>query len=197
MTDDPNTPQLPVSLLPYEDWLEDAHREVMLKALEFAQREGLPGDHHFYLTFRTDLPGVEIPTRLRERYPREMTIVLQHQFRDLTVDRTLRFVSVGLSFGGVPSTLIIPVDAITAFADPHIQLMLQFRQPEARAQKDATEAAPPHQEAEVRDFRTDAPASSKERATSEDDTVERKEAEVVSLAAFRRKPQSDSPGDKE
>jgi hypothetical protein len=119
--------QLPESLLPYDDWTEAALRQVMLRALQHAAEHGLPGEHHFYLTFRTDFPGVLLPTRLKAQYPREMTIVLQHQFWDLAVDEVGGLLSVGLSFGGVPSTLSIPLAAVSAFADPFVRYGLRFR----------------------------------------------------------------------
>ncbi len=117
---------LPPSLLPYERWIEQAYLEVMVKALQHAQAEGLPGAHHFYITFRTTARGVQIPTRLLAQYPQEMTIVLQHQFWDLNVDRAAGLMSVGLSFGSVPSTLVIPFSAISGFADPQVRLVLRF-----------------------------------------------------------------------
>ena len=80
------------SLLPYDRWTEDAMREVALRALDHAGTHGLPGEHHFYLTFRTDFPGVAIPGHLKARYPEEMTIVVQHQFWDLKVDRVAQTV---------------------------------------------------------------------------------------------------------
>ena len=86
---------------------------------------GLPGEHHFYITFRTDHPGVVIPPRLRAQYPQEMTIVLQHQFWDLKMDDEAGLISVGLSFGGVPASLVIPLDAVTGFADPHVRYGLR------------------------------------------------------------------------
>src|SRR3712207_4283873 len=107
------------SLLPYARWAEDALRAVVLDALGYAAEHGLPGEHHFYLTFRTDSPGVAIPGHLKARYPQEMTIVLQHRFWDLKVDRAAGVFSVGLSFGGVPAVLTVPVSALSAFADPH------------------------------------------------------------------------------
>ena len=79
--------QRPESLLPYEQWTETALRQVVAQAIEHVAEHGLPGGHHFYLTFRTDHPGVVIPPRLRAQYPQEMTIVLQHQFWDLKMDR--------------------------------------------------------------------------------------------------------------
>lgn len=119
--------QRPDSLLPYDAWIEHALRGVVAQAIEHVAAQGLPSPHHFYLTFRTDHPGTIIPARLREQYPEEMTIVLQHQFWDLKLDREANTISVGLSFGGVPSTLVIPLDAVIGFADPHVKYGLRFR----------------------------------------------------------------------
>ena len=99
-------------------------RKIAL-TLDDAARDGLPGDHHFYVSFRTDRPGVVIPARLLAQYPHEMTIVLQHQFWDLGVDEASGSFSVGLSFGGIPSTLTVPLRHLTAFADPHVQFGLR------------------------------------------------------------------------
>ena len=110
--------QQPESLLPYDEWVEAAMRQVVARAVAYAAANGLPGEHHFYLTFRTDHPGVVIPPRLRAQYPQEMTIVLQHQFWDLKMDDEAGLISVGLSFGGVPASLVIPLGAVTGFADP-------------------------------------------------------------------------------
>jgi hypothetical protein len=99
---------------------------VVVRAVRHAITEGLPGKHHFYITFRTDYPGAILPTRLREKYPQEMTIVLQHQFRDLVVDDAARTISVTLSFGGVSAALTVPLDSISAFVDPSIQYGLRF-----------------------------------------------------------------------
>jgi hypothetical protein len=117
----------PDSLLPYDEWMEDSLRHVVVRALRFAAGEGLPGNHHFYITFRTDYPGVVIPTRLREKYPEEMTIVLQHQFSDLYVNEGARVFGVTLSFGGIASPLTVPLDAVSGFVDPSIQYGLRFR----------------------------------------------------------------------
>src|SRR5690349_5117985 len=100
MEDD--TEQRPESLLPYDEWTEDALRHVVVRALQHVAAQGLPGEHHFYITFRTDHPGAVIPPRLRTQYPHEMTIILQHQFWDLRVDEEAGLITVGLSFGGVP-----------------------------------------------------------------------------------------------
>ena len=118
--------QAPESLLPYELWTEQAMRQVMRDAINHVARDGLPPQHHFYITLRTDYPGVVIPPRLRAQYPEEMTVILQHQFWDLTV--TEQAFDVGLSFGGITERLGIPFDAITAFVDPSVQFGLQFEE---------------------------------------------------------------------
>jgi uncharacterized protein len=162
MEDD--TEPRPESLLPYEDWIEAAMRQVVAQAIAHVAEHGLPGEHHFYLTFRTDHPGVVVPPRLRAQYPQEMTIVLQHQFWDLKMDTDAGLISVGLSFGGVPASLVIPLDAVTGFADPQVRYGLRFR---AGTVPDATEAAQP-----------DADEAEKPDATPQ----------VVSLDSFRRRP---------
>lgn len=118
--------ETPESLLPYDEWTEEALRHVMIRALRHAGSHGLPGDHHFYITFRTDHPGTVIPARLRAQYREEMTIVLQHQFWDLTVDEVAGLFTVGLSFNGAASTLQIPLAAVSAFADPTVKYGLRF-----------------------------------------------------------------------
>jgi uncharacterized protein len=124
---DDDQQQRPESLLPYEAWIEQALRQVVAQAVTHVAAQGLPGGHHFYLTFRTDHPGVDMPPRVRAQYPHEMTIVLQHQFWDLGFDAESQAISVGLSFGGVPSKLSIPLDAVVEFADPHIRYGLRFQ----------------------------------------------------------------------
>lgn len=110
--------------LHYDVMVEEALRSVVRKALTHVARHGLPGEHHFYITFRTEAPGVRIPKRLSERYPDEMTIVLQHQFWDLLVGE--ESFDVTLSFNDVREVLSIPYDAVTAFADPSVKFGLQF-----------------------------------------------------------------------
>ncbi|KQM22748.1 hypothetical protein ASE73_00410 [Sphingomonas sp. Leaf24] len=114
------------SLIPYDEIVQEALRAVVGRVLGQVSATGaLPGEHHFYITFKTQAPGVDIPRRLIERFPDEMTIVIQHRFWDLTVDAE-RF-SVGLSFGGIPSTLVIPFAAITGFHDPAVNFELRFQ----------------------------------------------------------------------
>jgi len=111
----------------YESLMQDALRSVVRAALqEAASPRGLPGKHHFYITFRTHAPGVIIPEQLRARYPDEMTIVLEHQFWDLEVYAD-RF-RVILKFSGQPQPITIPLNAITRFFDPSVKFGLQFEQ---------------------------------------------------------------------
>ena len=114
--------------LKYEEMVEDALRGVVRRALIEVLETGLPGEHHFYITFRTDHPGTSLAKNLRERYPNEMTIVLQHQFWNLEV-RDEDF-EVTLSFSNVPHRLEIPFAAVVAFADPSVRFVLQFEPPE-------------------------------------------------------------------
>jgi hypothetical protein len=111
-------------LIRYDLLVQDALRGVVRKVLTDAAREGLAGEHHFYVSFRTEAPGVRMSQRLREKYPQDMTIVLQHQFWDLGV--TEHTFEVGLSFSGVPERLLVPFDALTGFFDPSVQFGLKF-----------------------------------------------------------------------
>jgi uncharacterized protein len=168
--------QRPESLLPYEQWTETALRQVVAQAIAHVAVHGLPGEHHFYLTFRTDHPGTVIPPRLRAQYPQEMTIVLQHQFWDLKMDEEAGLISVGLSFGGVPTTLAVPLDAVVGFADPHVRYGLRFHvaMPEAPAEKPLAlvPAAAPEVAVPAEDAKPEAAAEA---------------PQVVSLDAFRRR----------
>ena len=112
-------------ILRYDKMVENALRGVVRQAIKEVIENGLPGDHHFYITFMTDYPSVNIPDYLRERYPGEMTIVLQFQFDDLDVDEERLVVT--LSFNNVPERLEIPLAAITIFADPSVNFALQFQ----------------------------------------------------------------------
>lgn len=158
--------------IPYERWTDDALREVVARSLDLAGAQGLPGEHHFYLTFRTDHPGTRVPGHLKAKYPQEMTVVLQHQFEALVVDRAAGFFSVRLYFGGVPSTLVVPFAALTGFADPSVRYGLRF-QPQMDALPAASAEEPP------------APAPAPAPAAAE------APAQVVSLDAFRRRPARD------
>lgn len=115
---------MPTDLIRYDLLAQDAMLGVVRRVLTDAAREGLPGDHHFYITFDTRAPGVRLSNRMREKYPQEMTVVLQHQFWDLAV--TEHTFEVGLSFGGIPERLLVPYEAIKGFFDPSVQFGLQF-----------------------------------------------------------------------
>ena len=129
----------PESLIPYDEIVQEALRDVVGRVLGEVERTGaLPGGHHFYITFRTRLPGVAIPRHLVERFPDEMTIVIQHRFWDLKVED--EGFSVGLSFGGVPSTLRVPFAAVTRFHDPVVEFELTFHADSAPALLEEHEA---------------------------------------------------------
>lgn len=113
-------------MIPYDEIVQEALRAVVGRVLhEVALQGGLPGGHHFYITFQTKMPGVSIPKHLSERFPDEMTIVIQHRFWDLKVEED--HFTVGLSFGGVPATLVVPFAAITDFVDPAVDFSLKFQ----------------------------------------------------------------------
>ena len=118
--------ETPESMIPYDEIVQEALRDVVGRVLREVEATGvLPGGHHFYITFMTRLPGVSIPKHLIERFPDEMTIVLQHRFWDLKVEEDS--FSVGLSFGGVASTLHVPFAAVTRFHDPAVEFSLTFQ----------------------------------------------------------------------
>ncbi len=134
MTDTPTD-----SLIPYDEIVQDALRGVVKRVLDRINAEGgLPGAHHFYIAFRTHAPGVDIPRHLLERYPDEMTIVIQHRYWDLAVDD--EGFQIGLSFNQVPAKLRIPFSAVTGFVDPAVNFALQFNAP------DDAETPPPEPE---------------------------------------------------
>ena len=135
--------ETPESLIPYDEIVQDALRAVVGRVLGEVERSGgLPGEHHFYIAFKTRMPGVSIPKHLLERFPDEMTIVIQHRFWDLKVEQDS--FTVGLSFGGVPSTLRVPFAAVTQFHDPAVEFSLTF-------QSNAAEEAPEEHEAAEND----------------------------------------------
>jgi uncharacterized protein len=115
----------------YDLLVQDALRSVVKNVIMDASKNGLPGEHHFYVSFKTGAPGVRISNRIREQYPEEMTIVLQHQFWDLNISE--HTFEVGLSFGGVPERLLIPFDSIVGFFDPSVQFGLKFEVQDADA----------------------------------------------------------------
>ncbi len=130
----------PESLIPYDEIVQDALRAVVGRVLGEVEQSGvLPGEHHFYITFKTRMPGVSIPKHLLERFPDEMTIVIQHRFWDLKVEHDA--FTVGLSFGGVPATLHVPFDSVTQFHDPAVEFALTFHADAAEEPAEEHEAA--------------------------------------------------------
>ncbi|CAN5147089.1 ClpXP protease specificity-enhancing factor SspB [soil metagenome] len=125
--------QTPVDEMNYDALAQDALRGVIRSALErAASPDGIPGEHHFYITFKTRAPGVSVPPDVIAKYPDEMTIVLQHQYWDLAVEHDL--FSVMLKFGGMPKVLTMPYTAVTRFYDPSVKFLLQFEAPEVAAE---------------------------------------------------------------
>ncbi len=183
-------------LLRYDLRAQDALRGLVRDLLMDVARDGLPGEHHFYISFHTGVPGVKLSARLREQHPSEMTIVLQHQFWDLEV--TDHNFSVGLSFGGVPEKVVVPYEALAGFFDPSVQFGLKFEKLETTEQAgDAVEAQPSAHgaTAEGSGEITSLPRAPRGAATEPAETApaaaEAHEpgdgAQVVSLDKFRKK----------
>jgi len=124
----------------YQALTDAALRGVVRDALRRVEKQGLIANHHFRVTFKTQFAGVEIPDFLREQYPEEMTIILQHQFWDLTVNE--QAFEVGLSFGGITERLNVPFEAINGFFDPSVQFGLQFDPQEAASEAPASANLP-------------------------------------------------------
>ena len=197
------------SSINYELLVEDSLRAVVRGALAIVQEYGLPGECHFYITFRTQAVGVQLDDALKQGNPQEMTIVLQHQFWDLTVEEN-QF-SVGLSFSGIQHKLVIPFSAVTHFTDPSVGFGLQFGDidetqkqsdtknsdktvilreviPEQQKKLEATERKQPTQEIKnpLESYSTfDPDEASEEKNTKNTET---ETAEIVSLELFRKDP---------
>lgn len=178
---------MPQDLYQYEKMIDRALRGVVREALERASREGLRGAHHFYIGFATDMPGVTIPDSLRDRYPHEMTIVLQHQFWELDVGRD--GFSVTLSFHKQLERLTVPFAAVRSFADPSVNFALEFAPPErpetapspVPATKPTIVPAPIAPPAQLPDRPAEAASGKAE------EKPEKTGAEVVTLDSFRKR----------
>ncbi len=173
----------------YDILAQEALRGVMRKVLGEVARTGLPGNHHFFITFLTGAPGVRISSRLRERYPEQMTIVLQFQYWDLKV--TDAGFEVGLSFSDIPEKLEIPFSAVRGFYDPSVNFELEF-DVKAPEEEEQPAAVVPHVVEPVAVAKPErarkAPAAEAETVSPDDEEKEAgKSAEVVSLDAFRKK----------
>jgi uncharacterized protein len=168
--------------LNYQSLTEEALRGVVRQALTVAAGRGLPGQHHFYLTFRTTHPGVQIADHLHERHPEEMTIVLQHQFWGLEVgDKQF---AVTLSFNGQHERLVVPFASVTAFVDPSVQFGLQFSVAAAAEPDAAPVAALPAKSAPAAISPPPAPVGAPADAEAAEDGDAG--ARVVALDAFRK-----------
>jgi hypothetical protein len=169
---------MPEDLIRYDILAQDALRGLVRKVLSEVARTGLPGEHHFFVTFATTAPGVRVSTRLLAQYPEEMTIILQHQYWDLVV--TEHALEVGLSFNNIPERLFVPFTAVKSFSDPSVGFQLQFAVVAASQQ---TEGAQP--------IALATPAEAEKNAEPDEAAEETPPvtgiAEVVSLDAFRKK----------
>lgn len=165
----------------YAKIIDQAMRRAVREVLLQVEQGGLPGNHHFYLTFDTRYPGVSIDRELMERYPEDMTIVLQHQFWDFEV--TEDYFTVSLSFSGKQKNLVIPFDALTAFADPSIQFGLQFQQTQPVPQSGLPDAE--SRSALTSDPVPPQPGNGKE--SSNTPGIGPDGAEIITLDQFRKK----------
>ena len=164
----------------YDVLARDALRGVLRRVLTDAAEHGLPGEHHFFITFLSTAEGVKLSPRLLAQYPEEMTVILQHQFWDLVVTED-RF-EVGLSFGGIPERLVVPFNSIKSFFDPSVQFGLQFEPSDAGTETEAPATNLPAVPAPA-GLPVPAPA-----AESQDPPAKPSEgAEVVRLDRFRKK----------
>ena len=166
----------------YDVLARDALRGVLRRVLTDAAEHGLPGEHHFFITFVSTAEGVKLSPRLLAQYPEEMTVILQHQFWDLTVTED-RF-EVGLSFGGIPERLVVPFNSIKSFFDPSVQFGLQFDPSDA-----ATEAPAANLPAAPAPSALTVPATGAASAAETQDAPAKPSegAEVVRLDRFRKK----------
>jgi len=167
----------------YDVLARDALRGVLRRVLTDAAEHGLPGEHHFFITFLSTAEGVKLSPRLLAQYPEEMTVILQHQFWDLVVTED-RF-EVGLSFGGIPERLVVPFNAIKSFFDPSVQFGLQFEPSDAAAEAPAAEAPAPRNQEAPAAAPSALPAPSAE--SSDEPAKPGEGAEVVRLDRFRKK----------
>ena len=165
----------------YDVLARDALRGVLRRVLADAAEHGLPGEHHFFITFLSTAEGVKLSPRLLSQYPEEMTVILQHQFWDLVV--TDDGFEVGLSFGGIPERLVVPFAAIKSFFDPSVQFGLQFEPAEAAPEAPAKNlpAAPASSSVAV------PPPAAAASPKADEPTKPGEGAEVVRFDRFRKK----------
>lgn len=170
-------------ILRYDIWIEEALRGVIRRSLTTVEEFGLPDDHHFYITFKTDHPDVNIADWLRAEYPDEMTIVMQHQFDDLGVGED--GFTIKLRFGGRPERLDVPFEAITSFADPSVSFGLQLKS------LDQDDEDGDYDELTPEELGLEPSANSSGVSNGKDDRDDldddQKTGEVIALDAFRKK----------
>jgi hypothetical protein len=173
----------------YDVLARDALRGVLRRVLSDAAEHGLPGEHHFFITFLSTADGVKLSPRLLAQYPEEMTVILQHQFWDLVVSED-RF-EVGLSFGGIPERLVVPFNSIKSFFDPSVQFGLQFEPADAAADAPEAAAAPlaagTPAPANPAPTALPAPAATAPTGNQDEPAKPGEGAEVVRLDRFRKK----------
>jgi uncharacterized protein len=186
-----------VDLIRYDLLVQDALRGAMRHVLSSVARDGLPGEHHFYISFRTHARGVRLSQRMRDRYPDEMTIVLQHQFWDLQVSE--QAFEVGLSFQNISELLLVPFDAVTRFVDPAVGFELRFAvedgtveagQGGGLAEPEATFAAAPETSSQLPLLQAEQapkPGKTAVHAAPKETTTPQGDPNVVSIDAFRKK----------
>jgi len=160
-------------LIHYTTLIDQAMRGVVRDVLKRILVSGLPGEHHFYISFSTSHPGVRISEQLKSRYPKEMTIVLQHQFWDFKVEE--QYFTATLSFNGIPEKLFIPYAALTAFADPSVKFGLQFQQSELFEVESVGNSDVPQDPVSLMS------------ADKKDEADDEGSAEIISLDFFRKK----------
>jgi len=170
---------MPTDHIRYDVLARDALRGVLRRVLADAAEHGLPGEHHFFITFQSTAEGVKLPPRLLAQHPEEMTIILQHQFWDLAVTED-RF-EVGLSFGGIPERLVVPFNAVKGFLDPSVQFSMQFEASPETSAETSDPSLPVVPAASV----LPVPATSPENQDAPAKPSEG--AEVVRLDRFRKK----------
>ena len=173
------------STIDYDAKVQQALRQVVSNVLKDVEQDGLPGDHHFYIAFKTQAPGVDIPGHLTSRFPDEMTIVVQHKFWNLQVHE--KHFEIMLSFNQTPENLVIPFDAIVGFVDPSVQFALQFHDAsDIPADLDIDDEMD-----DITEFVAETTVETDtETATDEESTDTQEEAgsdNIVALDAFRRK----------
>lgn len=195
-----NDEELPEDLIRYDVLTQEALRDVIRKVLEEVGTSGLPGEHHFFITFRTDHPSVRLSARMRERYPEEMTIVIQHSFWDLKVTDT--YFEIDLSFDDILERLRVPFISLKGFFDPHVKFGVQFDADYLEAANgdievslegsdDNAEVENLPQVSQAREITQTAKGKKKSKAKEDTDDAQKDEssegAEIVSLDQFRKK----------